>query len=108
MTIQQGVVAAKVKATSSSETERMRLLLDRSAEKEPVPTVEVGKRRVEEPTGDLEEIAVDLAEANTGQLSKGGVNQTCWNCCVNILIADCSVLTPRWCQRVTGLSFDCP
>ena len=39
MTIQQGVVVAKVFATNSNDAEKMRLLLDRSAEKEPVSVV---------------------------------------------------------------------
>ena len=71
MTIQQGVVVAKVFATNSSDTERMRLLLDRSVEKEPVPAVEGESGGTERPTGDLEEVAVDIAEANMGQLSQG-------------------------------------
>lgn len=39
MTIQRGAVIAKVFATNSSDTERMRLLLDQSEEKEPSPAV---------------------------------------------------------------------
>ena len=48
----------KVFVTNSSDTERMRLLLDRSVETDPYPAVEVGKERRERPTGALEEIAV--------------------------------------------------
>ena len=40
MTIQQGLVVAKVFATNSSDTENMRLLLDRLTEKEPTPAID--------------------------------------------------------------------
>ena len=39
ITIQRGAVIAKVFATNSSDTERMRLLLHQSEEKEPSPAV---------------------------------------------------------------------
>lgn len=41
MTVQQGVVVAKAFATTSSDAERMRLLLDRSVEGDPVPAAKV-------------------------------------------------------------------
>lgn len=71
MTIQQGVVVAKVFATHSSDTEIFRVLLDRSEGKAPVPVVEGERGGTEKPTGDLEGVAVDIAEANMGQLSQG-------------------------------------
>ena len=71
MTIEKGVVVTKVFVTNSSDTERMRLLLDRSVEKESVPAVEGERGGTERPTGDLEEVSVDIAEANTGQVSQG-------------------------------------
>ena len=71
MTIQRGAVIAKVFATNSSDTERMRLLLDQSEEKEPSPAVEGERGGAEMPTGDVKEVAVDIAEANMGQLSQG-------------------------------------
>ena len=67
MAIQQVVVVAKVFATNASDTEMMRLLLDRWVEKEPVPAVEGERRGMENSMG--EEVAVYIAEANTGQSS---------------------------------------
>ena len=71
MTIQRGAVIAKVFATNSSDTERMRLLLDQSEEKKPSPAVEGERGGAEMPTGDVKEVAVDISEANMGQLSQG-------------------------------------
>ena len=65
--IQQVVVVAKVFATNASDTEMMRPLLDRWVEKEPVPAVEGERRGMENSIG--EEVAVYIAEANTGQSS---------------------------------------
>ena len=49
----------------------MRLLLNRSTDKEPVPAVEGRNAEVERPIGDLKEVAVGIAEANIEQLSQG-------------------------------------
>ena len=74
--IQQGLVVAKVYATNSSDTERMRLLLEKPAEE--APRREAGQQNAERQAGNgredgtpgaLAEEGVDLAEANMGQLS---------------------------------------
>lgn len=70
----QGVVVPKVFATQSSDTEMMRLLLDRSTEKETVPAFERGKAGVERPTVELEELVVDTLEASMGRLRQGRIS----------------------------------
>ena len=69
MSIQQGFVVEKDFATNASETERMRLLLDRVAETEPGRAVEGESKGMDKSMG--EEVAVDTAGTNIGQSRLG-------------------------------------
>ena len=68
-TMQRGVVVATVFATNVSDKERMRLLLDRSVEEEPVPGAEGDRRGMEKSMS--EEVSVTEPRQTWGSQVRG-------------------------------------